>query len=123
MNILLIGHACSPGLGSEPGFTWNWAQQLSIHHPVWVVAHPQFRSLLWLPEAYRVGQQLVLQHSIDIAHHVSWGTLGAPPQARLAATRYDEQHFVANWRSLYAAMATGASLTGISASQSVRTLS
>lgn len=120
MNILLIGHACSPGLGSEPGFTWNWAQQLSVTHGVWVVTHPQYRSrveafletnpnpnlrfvwvsvqsifdrwdpargekgirihyLLWLRQAYQVAQKLCREVNFDLAHHVSWGTLGAPP--------------------------------------------
>lgn len=43
MKILLIGHTCSPELGSEPGFTWNWAHALSQHHEVDVISHPQYR--------------------------------------------------------------------------------
>lgn len=42
MNILIVGHACAP-LGSEPGFTWNWAWQMSLTHQVWVIAHPEFK--------------------------------------------------------------------------------
>jgi glycosyltransferase involved in cell wall biosynthesis len=120
MNILLIGHACGPGLGSEPGFTWNWAQFLSITHQVWVIAHPQHRIqveaylaqnpnpnlhfvwvttnhplgrwnpergergirihyMFWLPEAYKRAVELCSQVTMDLAHHVSWGTIGAPP--------------------------------------------
>src|SRR5258708_5940987 len=43
MRVLLAGHACSPRAGSEPSFTWNWAQHLSHHHRVWVLAHPYDR--------------------------------------------------------------------------------
>src|ERR1700728_3172270 len=43
MDILLCGHACGPGLGSEPGFTWNWAWHLSERHQVWALVHPQHR--------------------------------------------------------------------------------
>jgi glycosyltransferase involved in cell wall biosynthesis len=43
MKILIVGHACAPGLGSEPGFTWNWAWQMSRTHQVWVIAHPEFK--------------------------------------------------------------------------------
>src|SRR3954468_15550594 len=41
MKIVLIGHACAPNMGSEPGNTWNLASQLSARHQVWVVAYPQ----------------------------------------------------------------------------------
>jgi glycosyltransferase involved in cell wall biosynthesis len=44
MNLLLIGHACGPNLGSEPGFTWNWAQSLSRRHRVWLITHPERRA-------------------------------------------------------------------------------
>jgi glycosyltransferase involved in cell wall biosynthesis len=44
LKVLLVGHPCSPGLGSEPGNTWNWAWQLTAHHQVWVLTHPQYRS-------------------------------------------------------------------------------
>lgn len=43
MKILIVGHACSPELGSEPGFTWNWAWYLSRTHQVWVIAHPEYK--------------------------------------------------------------------------------
>ncbi len=43
MHIALIGHACSPALGSEPGLTWNWAKYLSFKHRVSVFTHPQYR--------------------------------------------------------------------------------
>jgi glycosyltransferase involved in cell wall biosynthesis len=44
MKILIIGHACSPGLGSEPANTWNWAWHLSRANQVWVVAHPEYKA-------------------------------------------------------------------------------
>ncbi len=43
MKVLLIGHACGPGLGSEPGNTWEFASRLSAHHQVWLIAHPEHR--------------------------------------------------------------------------------
>jgi glycosyltransferase involved in cell wall biosynthesis len=43
MKILIVGHACSPGLGSEPAGTWNWAWQMSRTHQVWVIAHPEYK--------------------------------------------------------------------------------
>lgn len=43
MKVLIIGHACSPRMGSEPSFTWNWAWQLSRRHQVWVLTHPYDR--------------------------------------------------------------------------------
>jgi glycosyltransferase involved in cell wall biosynthesis len=44
MKILIVGHACGPGLGSEPGFTWNWASHMSRAHQVWVIAHPEYKA-------------------------------------------------------------------------------
>jgi glycosyltransferase involved in cell wall biosynthesis len=120
MKLLLIGHACGPGMGSEPGATWNWAQHLSGQNEVWVITHPQFRAkieayllekpnpkiqfvwtdvnsildswdpvrgehgirvhyLLWLKAAYATAQRLCRENCIDIAHHVSWGTIRAAP--------------------------------------------
>jgi glycosyltransferase involved in cell wall biosynthesis len=43
MKILIVGHACAPGLGSEPGSTWNWTWQMSRTHQVWVIAHPEYK--------------------------------------------------------------------------------
>jgi len=43
LKILLVGHACSPRMGSEPSFTWNWAWHLSARHRVWLLAHPHDR--------------------------------------------------------------------------------
>ena len=126
MKVLLIGHACGPDMGSEPGFTWNWAQHLSAHNDVQVITHPQFRTkveaylsqhsnprlqfvwvdvesaldrwnpaegergirlhyLLWLKAAYSVAEKLCQENRIDVAHHVSWGTMrAAPPLWRLS---------------------------------------
>ncbi len=42
-RLILVGHAISPHLGSEPGFTWNWAWELSRHLPVEVFAFPEHR--------------------------------------------------------------------------------
>ncbi|MGA8599743.1 MAG: glycosyltransferase [Bryobacteraceae bacterium] len=127
MKVLLIGHACGPGLGSEPGNTWEFASRLSEHHQVWLIAHPEHRDrverslaerpnpnlriawvttrtrfdpwkpeqgesgirlhyVLWLREAYREAQRLHRETGFDVAHHVSWGTVGAaPPLWKIAA--------------------------------------
>lgn len=120
MRVLIIGHACSPRLGSEPSFTWNWAWHLSRHHQVWVLAHPHDRSvieqflvnhpnnnlqfhwldiprymnpwhplgsdrglrlhyMLWLRLAYDRARELHEQIGFHIAHHVSYGSVSAPP--------------------------------------------
>lgn len=120
LKVLLVGHACSPGLGSEPGFTWNWAWFLSVYHQVWVLAHPHYRDnverslrehpntnlhfvwvtlprwkdpwnpargeqgirlhyVLWQRAALRQAWRLHARHGFDLIHHVSWGTIGAPP--------------------------------------------
>ncbi len=44
MNLLIVGHPCGPGLGSEPGLTWNWAYYMARRHRVWVIAHPEYRA-------------------------------------------------------------------------------
>lgn len=41
MRLALIGHSCGPGLGSEPGLTWNLAWMLARTHEVHVLTHPQ----------------------------------------------------------------------------------
>jgi glycosyltransferase involved in cell wall biosynthesis len=120
LKVLLVGHSCGPDVGSEPGFTWNWARQLSSHHQVWVLTHPVYREnverflaerpnpnlrfawvslspwedpwdpakgerwirlhyLLWQRAAFREAARLHRLHSFDLVHHVSWGTLSAPP--------------------------------------------
>jgi glycosyltransferase involved in cell wall biosynthesis len=120
LKILLVGHACAPDAGSEPGLTWNWAWHLSEHHDVWVTAHPQHRTKVefalrghvgraprvvwvalpswldpWHPDRGEAGLHLhyvLWQHAVlaqaqrlhralrfDIVHHVSWGTINAPP--------------------------------------------
>ncbi|WP_335337728.1 hypothetical protein [Nostoc piscinale] len=37
MKILISAYACEPGQGSEPGVGWNFAQQMSKYHQVWVL--------------------------------------------------------------------------------------
>src|SRR3546814_3489415 len=109
-----------PVLGSEPGFTWNWAWHLSERHDVWVIAHPAHRPaveaalaraperhvhmawlgrtrwwdlwrpergergihlhyLLWQKAAFDLARDLHARHRFDLVHHVSWGTVNAPP--------------------------------------------
>ena len=43
MKVLIVGHPCGPGMGSEPGNTWNWAWHLSRTNQVWVIAHPEYK--------------------------------------------------------------------------------
>ena len=122
MKVLVIGHACSPRMGSEPSFTWNWAWHLSRRHQVWVLAHPHDRNgverfvydhpnsnlrfcwqelpryidpwdpqvpdrgprlhyLMWLRFAYDHARKLEEQIGFDVVHHVSHGSVSAPPPA------------------------------------------
>jgi len=37
MKILVSAYACEPGKGSEPAVGWNWVQQISRFHEVWVI--------------------------------------------------------------------------------------
>jgi glycosyltransferase involved in cell wall biosynthesis len=37
VKVLLSAYACAPGQGSDPEVGWNWMQQLSRNHEVWVV--------------------------------------------------------------------------------------
>jgi glycosyltransferase involved in cell wall biosynthesis len=121
MRILVIGHACSPVRGSEPGITWNHCWYLAqAGHEVWLITHPHYRDeverslaenpnprlhivwlelprkldpwdpkkgerglklhyILWQRRAAREARRLCASEKIDIAHHVSWGTIHAPP--------------------------------------------
>jgi glycosyltransferase involved in cell wall biosynthesis len=65
LKVLLVGHACSPGLGSEPGNTWNWAWFLSAYHQVWVLAHPHYRDNV---------ERFLREHS-NTNLHFAWVTL------------------------------------------------
>lgn len=44
MRIAVIGHACAPDAGSEPGITWNWVTALGRIHEVTLLTHPHFRA-------------------------------------------------------------------------------
>jgi glycosyltransferase involved in cell wall biosynthesis len=120
MKVLLVGHACGPDRGSEPGLTWNWALSLSRIHRIHVLTHPQYRPeieayllkhpnanlefrwvnlpswidpwrparsdrgirlhyLIWQWLAYHEAKRMHERHDFDIVHHVSWGTISAPP--------------------------------------------
>jgi glycosyltransferase involved in cell wall biosynthesis len=46
LRILIVGHACCPDMGSDPGMTWNWAWHLAERNRVWVMAHGFFRPLV-----------------------------------------------------------------------------
>jgi exopolysaccharide biosynthesis WecB/TagA/CpsF family protein len=122
MRILIVGHACSPHAGSEPGGTWNLACQLSRVHEVFVLSYPHGRenverflsqhpnknlSFFWVdlpgsrvarpfdrglqsPSLYLLWQTLAYKKAIalhkcfgfDVVHHVSYGSVSAPPPVR-----------------------------------------
>src|SRR6185503_11086875 len=46
MKILLVGHACAPNQGSEPGLTWQFAWHLSRIHEVWVMTNARSRDAI-----------------------------------------------------------------------------
>jgi glycosyltransferase involved in cell wall biosynthesis len=121
MRILVIGHACSPIRGSEPGITWNHCWHLAAENDVWLITHPQWRDeveaalkstpnprlrvvwvnlpawmdpwnpargerglkwhyIMWQRFAAREAQRLCETEEIQVAHHVSWGTIHEPPR-------------------------------------------
>jgi glycosyltransferase involved in cell wall biosynthesis len=111
LRVLLVGHACAPGVGSEPGLTWNWARHLAEHHEVWVVAHPHWRAavedaprrpgqpaprLVWvdLPERWDPWLPARGERGIHL-HYVLWQR-AALAQARWlhALQRFDIVHHV-----------------------------
>lgn len=44
MKVLLSAFSCGPGRGSEPGVGWNWVQQLSRQHEVWLLTTEEFQT-------------------------------------------------------------------------------
>lgn len=46
MKILLSAYACEPGSGSEPAVGWNWAEQMSRFHEVWVLTRANNRKAI-----------------------------------------------------------------------------
>ena len=43
MRVLISAYACEPGKGSEPAVGWNWVQQISRWHEVWVLTRKNNR--------------------------------------------------------------------------------
>jgi glycosyltransferase involved in cell wall biosynthesis len=43
LNVLMVGHACNPGKGSEHASTWNWAWHLSQHVRITLLTHASNR--------------------------------------------------------------------------------
>lgn len=39
MKLLMSAYACRPGLGSEPGAGWAWAEAATRDHDVWLLTH------------------------------------------------------------------------------------
>jgi glycosyltransferase involved in cell wall biosynthesis len=121
LRVILVGHACGPNLGSEPGLTWNLASRLATRgHQVWLITHPQRREsidaelarvlrptlhveytnldpaadpwkdwsgeqglkshyLKWQHVAAARAKELTAAHAARVVHHISWGTINAPP--------------------------------------------
>lgn len=42
LKVLLSAFSCGPGRGSEPGVGWNWVQQVSRKHEVWLITMDEF---------------------------------------------------------------------------------
>jgi len=119
MKVLIVGHACAPNRGSEPGLTWQFAWHLSRLHEVWVMTNGRFqkgieqqlastpndklhfiwiqspwpfggrgpqsertlrlRYLFWQRRVLRDARRQYRRHRFDLVHHLSWGTISAPP--------------------------------------------
>lgn len=43
MKILISAYACEPGQGSEPGVGWNFVNEMSRHHELWVLTQSDGR--------------------------------------------------------------------------------
>jgi hypothetical protein len=43
MKILISAYACDPGQGSEPGVGWNFVNEMSRHHELWVLTQSDGR--------------------------------------------------------------------------------
>jgi glycosyltransferase involved in cell wall biosynthesis len=67
LNILIVGHACFPEMGSDAGITWNWAWHLAERNRVWVIAHGFRRPLV---------EQYMLGHPRPNLHFIWVGPLG-----------------------------------------------
>ncbi|MEQ1887038.1 MAG: glycosyltransferase family 4 protein [Bryobacteraceae bacterium] len=104
MKILLIGHACGPNRGSEPGSTWNLARELAHSNDVWVLTHPQHRQEIeedcvrnpnprlhfaWLElTRFDPWKPATGQHGIRL-HYLMW----LPKAAKLARELHNKIHF------------------------------
>jgi glycosyltransferase involved in cell wall biosynthesis len=44
LKVLLSAFSCGPGRGSEPGVGWNWVQQVSRRHEVWLLTSDEFQA-------------------------------------------------------------------------------
>ena len=111
LRVLLVGHICSPDLGSEPGFIWNWAWHLSDRHDVWVIAHPLCRAtvesamaqhrdralrFVWvgLPKRWDPWDPARGEQAIHL-HYMLWQRAALAQARRLHATqRFDVVHHV-----------------------------
>jgi glycosyltransferase involved in cell wall biosynthesis len=111
LRVLLVGHICSPDLGSEPGFIWNWAWHLSDRHDVWVIAHPLCRAavetamaqhrdralrFVWvgLPKRWDPWDPARGEQAIHL-HYMLWQRAALAQARRLHATQcFDVVHHV-----------------------------
>jgi hypothetical protein len=86
LKIPLVGHTCSPDLGSEPGLMWNCAWHLSAQHDVWVVTRSMYRFAVGsvmrrhreqagsTREATRPAASRGIIHTIPLALHTCCGS-------------------------------------------------
>ena len=58
LKILVSAYACEPGKGSEPGVGWNWVNELSRQHEVWVVTRLNNRDAIEAALTGRTTQHL-----------------------------------------------------------------
>ncbi|WP_431266719.1 glycosyltransferase family 4 protein [Dankookia sp. P2] len=100
MKILIAGHGCCPGVGSEPGVTWNWAVHLAADNDVWVITHEHFKPAI---EAF------LAEHPCPRLSFVYTGRLGWFDPLRLPSQRGIRLHYVLwRWRVLRLARALDA---------------
>jgi glycosyltransferase involved in cell wall biosynthesis len=116
LKVLIVGHACGPDLGSEPGLTWNWARHMAAWHDVRVIAFPQHRdavtAALSRPGAPDIAMEWVDlgdgwdpwdrsrgEHGLHL-HYLLWQRRAFQEAARLHAIyRFDLVHHV-SWSTI-----------------------
>ena len=113
MKVLISAFSCGPGRGSDPGVGWNWVQQVSRRHEVWLITTDEYQEdieraitpnihVTFLP-AYRTWSRLqkMFIPGLDWLYYYCWQWKAYQAGRRLhAEVGFDLAHNVtfASWR-------------------------